>query len=843
MPKTLPFRVVCAFDTETTTIGEGGDSRAFAYAYIFNDFSAVDLADYKFDRDDDIKILRHESEAVDEILRIANAANDYVPIVAAYNLMFDLQTLLEDLGKQFDFSCNAQTSTHVYNLDLLDHETGAVCLRFWDTFFLDMSGLASMGETAGVPKAVGDLEYSLVRTPETPLSEREIFYMRRDVQVIPAYLSWLLAAYPWMYSSDLGFKILTKTSIVRQMALHQLYALRTPRRWRLGVLFEQLCSQELPPDFETMALRTACFRGGLTFTAARTAYTTVKRVGSWDVTSMHHQYINGRMIPVKFHKFNAFQLLQLAHSVLATPIEAVLTNYDCPFNVAFHCVFDVSDVQLKAGSAFAAYGIATLAEGKFANRELNSEPDGDDAVSTNEANVAFSNELRDCGWQDTAQGATFAFGKLYSANSARLFMSEVELWNFAQVYDFSSISVVTGEATTSFVRPPDYVTLQSNMLFEQKSHVKHIVNAYEEGKPYTEEIPADIPDSIADGLRAGTITESFMSAYYNVATKGAFNGIYGCQAMQLWRPDFCVESDGEIHIDSTTVPCDENFEERAPKKPRVLYSFGLRIVGGSRQHLVIAIMLIYRRFGMRALVTGGDTDSLKIALAPGIDPADVQTALEPLHDACRRAKARVMLRVRRNFPELASKLEKIGEFDFEPASRAQPFYDEHMELWNKARVSRVGERVHVTLAGVSRPNAPEGFVGCYNIEQVIEELISHGCSFDEAVKACLGYNSTIGPRVGHALQRVRPKPTDVFDGEVKDYYGTTTRVCAHAAQALYPFGKVLGDSTKFTNAASISYMKKTYGRNVDLRDKFVTTTAEGAHARVEIGNADPVILE
>lgn len=79
-----------------------------------------------------------------------------------------------------------------------------------------------MGETCGLPKAVGDWDYSLVRTPETPLTEEEMFYARRDVQVIPQYLQWLLRANHWLTPDMLGCRVLTKTSLVRQMARREI---------------------------------------------------------------------------------------------------------------------------------------------------------------------------------------------------------------------------------------------------------------------------------------------------------------------------------------------------------------------------------------------------------------------------------------------------------------------------------------------------------------------------------------------------------------------------------------------------------------------------------------------
>lgn len=211
------FRVAAIFDTETTNIGEGAETRAYPILYIFNDMRNTSVEEYNPDTDD-VRFYRHTGEAlayIDDLITYGTA-HDFIPIIAAYNLMFDMQTLMLELAQTYEIRVNAQTATSVYTLDLCVGED-VVC-RFWDTFYLEMGGLRAMGETCGLPKAVGDWDYTLIRTPETPLTDEELFYARRDVQVIPQYLQWLLHANSWLTADMLGCRVLTKTSLVRQMA-------------------------------------------------------------------------------------------------------------------------------------------------------------------------------------------------------------------------------------------------------------------------------------------------------------------------------------------------------------------------------------------------------------------------------------------------------------------------------------------------------------------------------------------------------------------------------------------------------------------------------------------------
>lgn len=801
------YRVTAIFDTETTNIGEGAETRAYPILYIFNDLRAVPLESYTPDTDD-VRFYRRTSEAltyIDDLITYGRA-HGYVPIIAAYNLMFDMQTLMLELAQSYTIEVNAQTATSVYTLDLC--MDGNVVCRFWDTFYLEMGGLRAMGETCGLPKAVGDWDYTLTRTPETPLTEEELFYARRDVQVIPQYLQWLLRANHWLTPDMLGCRVLTKTSLVRQMARREIgerrVTLQTGKKITLQRAFETTCNQEFPKNYESYALRKACFRGGLTFTSAKTASVIVDNVASLDVTSMHHAFINGRRLPVKFAVVPP-EILQIAcERVVGTPLEDVLRNYSDPFRTGLHVAIGFTNLRLRANTCFADWGIAICPRSKFV-RTLQADTD----YSNNERAKTQENSIRAHGYVDSAVNPTFAFGKLYRADECVLHVNEIELWNVAQVYEFDEMHVLYGEATTKTIIPPDYVTLQSNMLFARKTDVKNLIKHYTEGVPYAGDIPESIPEGIARDARTGTLSMKFLQSYYGSTVKGQFNGIYGTQAQDVMKADYRVTEKGELEVDKNTICAPENFAKKRPKTPRVLYTYGMRIVAGSRMHLVIAMMLIYQRFGNRATVTGGDTDSLKISCANDVTDAELLDALEPLHTAIENSINLTMRRVRNTAPDMASTLDHIGKFEIENCGGTAR-YAEHVELWNKARVSLdMSGRVHVTCAGLPRPD------GVYTIEDCIEDIMRMGHGFAETVRLALGYDVLVDYEICHTLQRNRPHVWDRYVGTVTDYQGMTYHVDAPEAVALYPSGRWLGESDKQANGENLAYMRDVYNRNVE----------------------------
>lgn len=802
-----PFKVAAVYDTETTNIQAGTETSAYPILYIFNDLRNTPVESYDAGSDD-VRYYRHANDAlayIDDLISYGSE-HDYVPVIAAYNLMFDMQTLMLALTQSYTITVNAQTATSVYTLDLCID--GNVVCRFWDTFYLETGGLRAMGETCGLPKAVGDWDYSLVRTPETPLTEDELFYARRDVQVIPQYLQWLLRANHWLTPDMLGSRVLTKTSLVRQMARREIggrrVTLQGGKKITLQRAFEATCNQEFPRNYESYALRKACFRGGLTFTSAKTAGVVVDNVASLDVTSMHHAFINGRRLPVKFAAAPT-DILQIAcERIVNMSFEDVLSNYDDPFRTGLHVAVRFMNLRLREDTCFDTWGVAICPRSKFV-KTLQADTD----YSNNERAKTQENSIRAHGYVDSAVNPTYAFGKLYRADECILHVNEIELWNVAQVYEFDEMHVLYGEATTKTIVPPDYVTLQSNMLFARKTDVKNLIKGYTEGVPYVGDIPDSVPEGIAREARTGELSMKFLQSYYGSTVKGQFNGIYGTQAQDVMKADYCVTENGELEVDKTTVCTPENFVEKRPKTPRVLYTYGMRIVAGSRMHLLIAMMLIYRHFGARVTVTGGDTDSLKISCAADVSDAELLDALEPLHDAIEAAIDRTMRRVRVTAPDMASTLEHIGKFEVEDCGGITR-YTKHMELWNKARVSLdIGGRVHVTCAGLPRPD------GAYTIEDFIADVMRAGHGFAETVQMSLGYDVLVDYDICHTLQRNRPHVCDRYTGDVTDYLGETAHVDVPEAIGLYPSGRWLGESDKQANMENITYLRSVYNRYVN----------------------------
>lgn len=811
-----PFRVCAAYDTETTNfcLDRGANEwAAYPVLFIWNDLTGCDLATYEPD-DSRVRFHRRGEGLIGEVENLIawGSENGVVPVICAYNLMFDLQPVIFQLSGMYDLRANAQSSTHVYTLDALDDE-GNVLVRFWDTFYLEMNGLDAMGKTCGVGKASGYWDYNLVRTQTTALTPDELHYAARDTEVIPAYLRYLMEANTWLKPDMLGCRVLTKTSLVRQAGKNEVGRIRVRtkdgRRRSVQSMFEHLCARELAPTYAQYALRKACFRGGLTFTSARYAGTVQHNVYSLDEVSAHHAYINGHMLPVGFRPVPPAVLDAYARRVVETPLEKVLARYENPFKCAFHAQIRFRNLRLRAGSAFERWQIATVAEGKFHGKGQRGEWGG-------EADMDAETGIRSQGYVDAARDAVFAFGKLYRAAWAVLNVSELELYVIRLAYEWDSMECVLGEATCKFVRPPDYVTLLSNLFFARKQDMKRVLKLYREGEPYPREVPASIPAHIADELRAGTAERAFLESYYSSTVKGGFNSIYGMEAQDVFKPSYIVV-DGKVRVDPSTQVTSETYADAYKEKrdALVLYPYGLRIVGGSRLALAIAIETIWRALGERVRVLGGDTDSIKVSCDTDVCADDLMGALSGFHDAVTRSIDVCMARVRRVYPDIASDLVGVGTFEVEGEA-----YPLHMDAWNKARISWDGERAHVTCAGLSRP------AGAYHIETWVEGRVAQGHPFEETAPQALGWGVRVAYPVCHALERTRPEPWERFEMDVTDYNGDTDRVSAYRSIALYPSSRVLGDVSQATNGRSVDFLRA-MGRDVETGERVIDVSEDG----------------
>ena len=677
----------------------------------------------------------------EELVEALPMGGEPTPIIAVYNLQFDFVSLEPIfIEKGYELS-SFGPATNPFYIDIIKDD--AVVLRFWEVSRLCPQGLAVMGELAGLPKLDGEWDYNKFREPGCKLTEEEESYAIRDTEVIQAYLCHIIKTNTFVKESDLGTRLLTQTGLVR------LFGERVVGRKELRQ-FRAAAAQEEPEDEATYRLRKACFRAGLTFTGGKNAGIVFEKVTSIDTVSMHHSFILGRLVPRGFHAVEPKVLERALENIFETHVEEVLAHYEMPFQTAMHVRVRFKNLKIKKGSVFAEQGIGTLARGKFTQQVIYDWEDGSSSQSA-------ENRNRKAGYLDQGSGLKFEFGKLVEAKESTLFLTELEAWVLAQVYSWDSFEVLEGELTTRFQVPPTYVLKLDEALYNNKSSMKRFLKGEE----------AEVPQAIKEAPR------SVQEGYYTRTSKGMFNSVFGLVAMDSHK----FES-----------------EFSKSKNPSSWYAMGMRIAGGSRVHLVIAMLLINKAFHGKFSILGGDTDSIKLT---GLTNTEIQEALQPLHDAITRSITITLTEAGINHEQFNG----IGTFESEGTAQLE------VEVFNKNRIAWNGDQFELTAAGIPTPS------GKPNLETALTSLArKYGAK--KVMENIYGPNLEVDSSLSCFLFPVRP---------------TTRTVSGFAsATSLVPTNRLLGDLYSPEMSSVRNCLPKTYeprtisleGNEVVVRDSF-----------------------
>lgn len=149
-------------------------------------------------------------------------------------------------------------------------------IEFRCSFKLSGKSLAKVGadlQKYKCSKKTGDLDYSIVRTSETQLTEQEMGYCFSDIEVLLCYIQEKIEQ-----DKDVSLIPYTNTGYVRNYCRKACFA-----RWnRYKALMSELVIT--PDEYEQLK---QAFQGGFTHAAARYSRKIVSDVGSFDFTSSY----------------------------------------------------------------------------------------------------------------------------------------------------------------------------------------------------------------------------------------------------------------------------------------------------------------------------------------------------------------------------------------------------------------------------------------------------------------------------------------------------------------------------------------------------------------------------
>lgn len=518
-----PYRIIGAFDTETTNLGDiVSGYKAFPILYQLGTISC-NVEDLTVDNcADNVKVSTYrEHEGLYAHLETIIAQEyDHVPVILVHNLAFDMYALVPWLNGH-ECKVLAKTARKPITVTVMNGRERA--LVFLDTLGLFMKSLKTLGEECGMPKAIGDWDYLKIRTPETPLTDEEMFYAKRDIETLLVYMGHFLRKNPDIEPCDIGLKVVTKTGVVRAKRMKHLGSLKGRGLNRtVNQLWNYHNRTQAPKsDGELFAMH-ACTRGGFTFCASEHAGKVFVQdddltIAAYDATSQHPCQMVSRMYPVDFKVTDNETLEAACNCIFDINLERMLSKWARPFPCAFNALFKFENLRPKKGSLYEKHGIYPLASARLVNRH--GLPDMDDI--DNQSFEEFRAMLGMKGYADYAENHKALFGKIESAGYCELWLTELAFWEVCQAYDFDSFESVGGYATMNFRKPTDLSILSVMRFYEAKSAMKASMRDGE-----TERLIGLFPESLLASMERGDASEQELKDYY-MLSKADLNALFG----------------------------------------------------------------------------------------------------------------------------------------------------------------------------------------------------------------------------------------------------------------------------------------------------------------------------
>lgn len=792
-----PYRVIGAYDSETTNLNHGTEHIAFPILHQLGLLDGTDILAITPDNVEEhihIELYRHTFELYTRLDELVNANSSFVPVILCHNLAFDMYGLAPWLSRH-DVRVLAKSARKPITFTI-NNEAGEPGLVIWDTLIFSQQSLERMGKDCGYSKGVGEWDYDLIRTPETPLTVKEIDYSKRDIYTLITWLSWWLRRNPDISPDKLGLNVVTKTGVVRERRRVRFSDLKGKgMRRKVGHYWLYRCREEQAKTDDELFTMLASTRGGFTFcasTAASKPYDLINSdmcVSAYDATSQHPAQLVSHFYPYGFKEVIP-EVLDLAFNLIGKiSFERIIDKWEKPFPVAFYGCFEFTNLRPRPSTLFEKYGVFPLASARYKSPEQVKldEENGDKA--------AYQEYMQQRFYCDTATNPQIAFGKLIAADSARLYITELTAWEIWQAYTWDSVQAIHGYETGTFTRPSDMDVISVMQFYKAKDQFKEArEHFYKQGTIYnsSELEKLGIPKAIVETMQDGSISSGDVEATY-LSLKADLNAIFGLSATNQYRRQTVLTNSGIEYVGDFGI-CN------APKHSKVWYQFGQRIVGWSR---IAQICTMYLLEPYTEQIVNGDTDSIKI-VCKRADLDRIETTLLKLGHAIDKGKQDVCARVRYSFPDLYDELENIGHYVHEFTS------ERFCASWNKAYcthdIGKDGKRHFAfTLAGIptrKRESKVSSFIG---INGLADRFYGLGWSFSDVSNLFLGYNVTFANDVIKMNGRKFPEWGELVYQQVVDYLGKTCTVAEPASLALYPMTKTINDTASFENFVNSGY--------------------------------------
>ena len=283
--KTYVYNAPVSFDTETTSYTTPDDEKVgwlYVWMFTFGDpLSKFHVQIYG--RDCDTLSLFLDALAV-ELGLSADPEKSKLLYVYVHNLGFDIEFIRDRLT--IVNQLHAEPHAPIFVRDVRGFE-------FRDSMILSGGlSLKKIGESLnnGLVKRVGDLDYNMIRTPDTPLTEAELGYCQGDIDVLASYIAQQIEQYKGIQHVPL-----TNTGRVRKYARDHI--LKSKGSFGAFTRYRELMD-ECQLDYDEYIQCQRAFYGGFTHANANHVNRTLYNVASYDFTSSYPAVMLSERFPM-----------------------------------------------------------------------------------------------------------------------------------------------------------------------------------------------------------------------------------------------------------------------------------------------------------------------------------------------------------------------------------------------------------------------------------------------------------------------------------------------------------------------------------------------------------------
>lgn len=211
-------------------------------------------------------------------------------------------------------------------------------IEFRCSYVLTNYSLAKLSDQLNkyhVSKMTGDLDYKLIRTPLTPLSDKEIQYCINDVLVVSAYIKECEETEKYLYRIPY-----TATGYCRRFVRHNcLYSGgKKNKQKQANKYHSQMLTMQISDYTEYQQLHRA-FMGGFTHASAEYSGITIRDVDSIDFTSSYPYVLLSEQFPMGSGK-----------------IVTIHSNEELEYYLKYYCcIFDAEFIDIRQKFKYESY--------------------------------------------------------------------------------------------------------------------------------------------------------------------------------------------------------------------------------------------------------------------------------------------------------------------------------------------------------------------------------------------------------------------------------------------------------------------------------------------------------